>query len=88
MDEVRVTIGSRGLPEEYVLGLIVEFNRGVRRAVLTAYNDNICRLVEVYSMLRDRLGDSIYIVKGTTGTRRDRGRRRLYLEIVVEYKPV
>ncbi len=83
-----MTVGSRGSVEEYVLEVIVEFNRGVNEAVLVAYNDNICKLADVYARLKDRLGDGLEIIEGRTGTRRERGRRRLFMEIRIRYTPV
>ncbi len=88
MAEARVLVGSRGSVEEYVLQLIVEFNRGVNRVVLTAFNDNMCKLADVYAGLKERLGDRVRIEAGSTGTKRERGRRRLYLELTVVYNPV
>ncbi|MCE4602895.1 MAG: hypothetical protein F7C08_00250 [Desulfurococcales archaeon] len=88
MGEAKILVGSRGSVEEYVLQLIVEFNRGVNKVVLTAFNDNMCKLADIYASLKERLGDRVSIESGSTGTRRERGRRRLYLEITVIYKPV
>ncbi|MEB3774003.1 MAG: hypothetical protein GSR86_03640 [Desulfurococcales archaeon] len=88
MDTVEMVIGSRADVDEYVLRIIVEFNRGVRRVRLKAFNDNICKLADVYASLKERLGDSVSIVEGRTGARRDRGRRKIYMDILVEYSPV
>ncbi len=85
MVTAEVKVGSRDT-EEYVLRVIAEIRHGANRIVISGYGNNVCKVAEVYNMLRDRLGNSIELVEGRIESVRVNRRRRPSLTIVVEYK--
>lgn len=83
----KITVGRRGNVMEYVLQIIVDFNRGMDRIGLIAYGRDVCKLADVVAGIRERLGDSIHIVAWEIDNRKVRGRRESYLYVELEYKP-
>lgn len=85
MATAEVRVGSRDT-DEYVLRVIAEIRHGAERVAITGYGDNICKVADVYNMLRERLGDSLELVEGSIKSIRVNRRRRPSLTIVIEYK--
>lgn len=85
MATAEVRVGSRDT-EEYVLRVIAEIRHGAERVVITGYGDNICKVADVYNMLRERLGESLELVEGDIKSIRVNRRRRPSLTIIIEYK--
>jgi DNA-binding protein len=89
---------SRGVPKivikrsgdelEYVMRIIVDFNRGLDRIGVIAYGRNICKLADVVAEVRRRLGNSVKIVGWEIDNRRVGGKRETYLYIELAYKSI
>ncbi len=83
--ERKITI-VKGIPvTDYVLEIIAEFNKGYRRIALYAVGDNICKLANIVSLIKDRIGDGVRIVDWRIGSKRRMGERYTFLEITLEY---
>ena len=81
----RLIIGSKPA-EDYALQAIMEFHRGSEVVELYGVSDNICKVVDVYLLIRDRLGEALEYLGGEIGSVRGKGRRRNYLLLRIKYK--
>ncbi len=81
----KITIVKDVPVTDYVLEIIAEFNKGYTRITLYAVGDNICKLANVVSAIKDRIGDGVRIVDWRIGSKRRMGERYTFLEITLEY---
>ncbi|BFH74349.1 DNA-binding protein [Sulfurisphaera javensis] len=67
--------------EDYVLDVIVMFNQGYDEVELKGVGNSIYKAVEVYNLLKDRLGDGIKLEKTDIGSEVKDRRRISYISI-------
>ncbi len=80
----RITVESSGTAEDYALKAILEFNKGFKQVELYAASDDVCKLVDTYLIMKQRMGEALKVVSADIGTARPRGRNSGYLSIIVE----
>lgn len=67
--------------EDYVLDIIVMFNQGYDEVEIKGIGNSIYKAVEVYNMLKDRLGEGIILEKTDIGSEVKDRRRISYISI-------
>ncbi|BCS94269.1 DNA/RNA-binding protein Alba 2 [Metallosphaera sp. J1] len=65
--------------EEQVLDIISSFNQGVKDVELKGYGREIDRTVDVYNVLKEKLGDGVVLVDVSIGSEFKDRRRISYL---------
>ncbi len=80
-----IDIGKKHI-DDYIFDAIVSFNEGIDEIIIKGRGDFISKAVDVYRILKDKLGDSIELVNVEIGSERFRGRRRSYIAIRVRRK--
>ncbi|MEB3759918.1 MAG: hypothetical protein GSR72_01720 [Desulfurococcales archaeon] len=83
--ERKITIVKDIPVTDYVLEIIAEFNKGYRRITLYAIGDNVCKLANVVSSVKNRIGEGVRIAGWKIGSKRRMGERHTFLEITLEY---
>ncbi len=80
-----IDVGRRPI-DDYIFDIIVSFREGVNEVILKGRGDTISKAVDLYWKLKDRLGDSIELVKVDIGSERFRGRTKSYIALRVRRK--
>ncbi|MGC9210354.1 MAG: DNA-binding protein [Acidilobus sp.] len=80
----KVVVEDQGTAEDYALKTILEFNKGFSQVELYATEDSICKLVEAYIIVKERMGEAVRVVGADIGTARPRNRNVSYLSVVLE----
>lgn len=80
----RINVTSSSSAEDYALQAILEFNKGFKQVELYADSDNACKLVDVYLIMKQRMGEALRVVSADIGSSRPRGRNAGYLSIIIE----
>jgi len=88
---LEINIGQKTL-DEYLLEAITAYQSGVESLVIRARGFNICKAVDLYNELLERLGDDVVRVEATEiGTERvrEKGRSvpRSYIVIKISLAP-
>lgn len=80
----RIEVEEQGTAEDYALRAILEFNKGFSQVELYATNDAVCKLVEAYIIVKERMGEAVRVVSADIGTARPRNRNVGYLSVIIE----
>jgi len=75
-----IVLGNKPL-RNYLLDVVVSFNRGVDAVEILGKGKNIHRAVTLYNMVVNRLGDSVKLEHVEIGSLLERGRRVSYIKI-------
>jgi len=75
-----IVLGSKSL-NEYLLQVVVSFNRGVDTVEILGKGRNINKAVNLYNRVMERLGDSVVLEDVEIGSLLERGRRVSYIRI-------
>ena len=75
-----IVLGNKPL-RDYLLEVVVSFNRGVDIVEIMGKGRNISRAVTLYNMVMNRLGDSVALDHVEIGSLLERGRRISYIKI-------
>ncbi len=75
-----IVLGNKPL-RDYLLEVVVSFNRGVDVVEIMGKGRNISRAVTLYNMVMNRLGDSVALDNVEIGSLLERGRRVSYIKI-------
>jgi DNA-binding protein Alba len=79
----KVSVGRRAL-SEYLASIAIIFNQGAKTVVIRGNGENIYRAVNLYNILKSRLGDGIRLLNVRIGSERRGFRYVPYIEIEVE----
>jgi len=80
-----IDVGRRPI-DDYVFEAVVSFQEGVNDIIIKGRGDFISKAIDTYWALKDRLGDSIELVKVEIGSERYRGRYRSFISIRIRRK--
>ncbi|MGC9071506.1 MAG: DNA-binding protein [Acidilobus sp.] len=80
----RVVVEDQGTAEDYALKAILEFNKGFSQVELYATEDSVCKLVETYLIVKERMGEAVRVAAADIGTARPRNRNVSYLSVIIE----
>ncbi len=76
-----VVVGNRPL-RQYLLDIVVNFNRGIEVVEIVGKGKNISRAVTLYNMVLNRLGNSVVLDHVEIGSELDRRMKRVsYIKI-------
>ncbi len=75
-----IVLGSKSL-NDYLLQVVVSFNRGVDVVEILGKGRNINKAVNLYNRVMERLGDSVVLDHVEIGSLLERGRRVSYIRI-------
>lgn len=78
-NEILITRAKR--TEDYVLDIIVLFNQGYDEIEIKGIGNSIYKAVEVYNLLKERLGDGVILEKTDIGSEVKDRRRISYISI-------
>ncbi len=77
-----VVIGKKSIPD-YVLDVILKFNEGYDEVIIRGRGQMICKAVDVYNALKNKLGDSLQLVSVNIDSDNVGNRLISYIEIRV-----
>lgn len=80
-----VNVGKKSI-RDYVFEVIVNFQEGVDKVVIKGYGRYISKAVDLYNVLKHRLGDSIEMENVEIGSENLGNRLRSFIEIRVTRK--
>lgn len=80
-----VNVGKKSI-RDYVFEVIVNFQEGVDKVVIKGYGKYISKAVDLYNVLKHRLGDSIEMENVEIGSENLGSRLRSFIEIRVTRK--
>ncbi len=77
----------KGSVIDYIYRVVELVNKGHSTLTLYAMGDNICKMVDVVSMLPSYLPGAVRITGWKIGSRKVMGERKSFLEITLSYSP-
>lgn len=80
-----VNVGKKSI-RDYVFEIIVNFQEGVDRVIIRGYGKYVSKAVDLYNVLKHRLGDSIILEGVEIGSENKGNRLRGFIEIKVMRK--
>jgi len=83
----RITVSRARSIVDYALEVSVMLRQASPRVGLIAYGDNVCRLADVVSAVKSRMGDDVRIVSWDVNSRKVKGKREPFLYVELEYTP-
>jgi len=79
----KVSVGRRAL-SEYLASIAIIFNQGAKVVIIRGNGENIYRAVNLYNILKSRLGDGIRLLNVRIGSEKRGFKHVPYIEIEIE----
>ncbi|ESQ21770.1 MAG: hypothetical protein CISAcid_01380 [uncultured Acidilobus sp. CIS] len=80
----RIVVEEQGTAEDYALKAILEFNKGFSQVEFYATEDMVCKLVDAYLAVKERMGEAVKVVGADIGVTKFHNRNVSYLSLVIE----